>query len=605
MTTMTDTAETAGLAPQPEGDPASTGAQPGAARPHPAWRRAAAVAEKVKAEAARTEGTFAAAGDDLFAAMQALTQLIAACEELTVELDSPDVRDATASLEAVAPEVASVGREEGRRGELLRSLLALADGISWGVDGALAALRPVSIIAMNAKVEAARLGDEGVQFTDFADEISAAFRVALSSLQAVGEHMAALRAPLQVACRREGELAARISEALEHVPERIAGSIQSITSRSASAAAVAVRISEQSRTVSAGASDAVVSLQVGDSARQRLEHTVFALDLAEEVGLRGAEAVPGDAAAMAEAEALLAACCDLHAAQLDDSALALSGDLKATVGALEVLAGAAENVSELGRGLFNADHQGRSFLAQLAQSIGQAQTLFAQLEQAWGSADELISSVSHMASDLEAPIAAVASAEKEVRRLALNAIVKSGRVGERGRALAVIAQQLEGCVELTTEQTAAVVAQLGELAALAQELAEANGNGARQSVSAAGRSMEQAMERLGEMARRVSEGLGRLRDDSAAIAKLIHATAEKLSVHRGAAATLEEGAALLRSLSAELASPARPSGEPAREALQRIFRVYTMAREREIHIAVLGPLDEAAPQVAVETTALF
>jgi hypothetical protein len=553
--------------------------------------RAASISEMISAEAARTEGAFTGAGDGLFAAIGALSQLITGCEELIVELDSQDVKDATAALEAVAHEVTHVGRQEGRRGDLLRRLLELANTIGLDADAALAELRPVSNIAMNAKVEAARLGADGLQFTDFADEISAAYQVARSSLRSVGDQMVALRTPLQAACKREAELAQRLSEAVEDVPERIAACIGAITSRGASAKAVAARISEESRKVNAGASDAVLSLQVGDNARQRLEHAAFALDVAEQECVRVEGAAAGEALA-SEAEALLAACCDLQSAQLADTARALSNDLRTTVGALKVLAGAAENIADLGREVFAADHQSRSFLAQLEQTIGQAQALFVQLGQAWSSADELVASVSHLASHLADPIAAVASAEKEVRRLALNAIVKSGRVGERGRALAVIAEQLESCVELATEQTAAVVARLGELELLAQRLAEANENAARQGVAAAGRSMEQAVARLEQMGRRVSEGLGRLRDDSAAVSQLVQTTAQKLEVHQAAAGNVNACAGQLDALSAKLARQSRPTGAAAREALQRIFGAYTMARQREVHLAVLGAPDE-------------
>jgi hypothetical protein len=591
---MTRASMTATATPALDG-PAPPAEGAGAGPPDRRRERSARVAETVKAEAARTEGAFAGAGDKLFAAMDALSRLTGLCEDLAVELDSPDVKLATGALEAVAPQVAAVGREEGRRGELLRRLLDLVERISWGVDGAIYALRPAFIIAMNAKVEAARLGDDGVQFTGFADEINAAFHVARSSLTAVGRQMAALRSPLQVACKRETELAGRLAEALQDVPQRIAESIQAITARSASAVAAAAQISEESRKVSAGASDAVLALQVGDSARQRLEHVTFALELVEQVNAGGLDPAEGDA--------LQAACWDLEAAQLADTAHALGADLRATVGALTTLAGAAENIAGLGRGLFSSGQSG-SFLGQLAQSIGQAQSLFLQLEQVWGSADELVASVSHLASDLEGPIRAVVSAEKEVRRLALNAIVKSGRVGERGRALGVIAQQLEGCVDLTTEQTAAVVTQLGELAELAQELAASEGAGARASVVGASRSIDEAMGRLAQMGERVTEGLGRLRDDSAAIAELIQSTAGKLEQYQGVVAILDAAAARLQELSADLTCAARPSGEPAREALGRIFKVYTMAREREIHLAVLGAADAPAAPVA-EACTLF
>lgn len=555
------------------------------------WQTANAAGQEVRAQAELIEGRFAQAGESLFTVIEALRTLIRSCEDLTVELESPDLHEATAALQAVAAEVAAAGRDGARPSEVLPRLVAVANSISGSLDSALAALRPAGIIAMTARVEAARLGQDGMQFSGFAEEIAGAFQTARISLQSLGGQIAGLGARLATALRREAELASGLEAAMREVPRRIATSIEALGAASGSAGAAATAMLRQSQAVSAGASSAVLSLQVGDSARQRFEHIVSALELAAAVGLRGEVSQLGatfSAPDVAAAESLLGLCCRLQAAQLADTAGELSDDMARTIEALGALRGAADGIAAAGADVLQADREGRSFLAELASGVGQAQQLFARLDAAGGEVDDLARSISEASAELATHVKTVAAAEKEVQRLALNAMVKSGRVGDRGRALTVIAQQLKGCVDMTTEQTSAVVERLREVAALADELAAEGDRRARRSVGRATGSMTEAVERLTQMNGRVSAGLAGLRADSAAIAALVQSTAAGFERQSVSLPLLQEAARRLESLALDLDRTGGDAGDCGRAAMARMFDAYTMAREREIHSRVAG-----------------
>jgi hypothetical protein len=101
------------------------------------------------------------------------------------------------------------------------------------------------------------------------------------------------------------------------------------------------------------------------------------------------------------------------------------------------------------------------------------------------------------------------------------------------------------------------------------------------------------MERLTEMSRRVTDGLEHLRSDSAVIARKIRATADDLDRHQRATSNLDDAAAQLRTIASEL-DAAPTAGQVADEVFQRVFRVYTMSSERDIHVAVLSAAQPAA-----------
>lgn len=219
--------------------------------------------------------------------------------------------------------------------------------------------------------------------------------------------------------------------------------------------------------------------------------------------------------------------------------------------------------------------------------MAEAQALFAELEAAWRAADELARSVAGGARQLERRIGAIRDAETRVARLAMNASIKCGRVGERGRALAVVAQQLQACVDQTTEETAEIVAGLGEILSLAERLADSHDTEADARLRQVAESFDRALEPLAALEARIVERLDLIRRESAAVARLLQSAAAGLAVHQEIAAKLQAGAAELTSAAEELRGLECRPGPIAERLLEAVAASYTMARERSVHAGVL------------------
>ena len=537
------------------------------------------VAGRVKAQAARAEDQFLALGQQLSSAAGSLSGLVSACELVAEEASAAGTKAAAEALRSAADQVGSLGGAGVRR-RTLALFLERLDEMARRIEHAQAALRPAMAIAVSAKVEAVRIGHQDLDFGDFAAEISEAFGLARDMLATVGEDAGALRRTLQEACAREADLALRIGAAVEHLPPRIIASVEAILAHMCSAGRAAETTAAESRSIRAGIGDAVMATQVGDAARQRMEHAAAALDLAE----RSA----GAAATEAERRGLLARGGELAAAHLVDTAEELLADMRRTLGSLGELGTATARLAEVGAGLGRVESGGASDVAALRAGVAEAQTLFVELEAAWRAADELAGSVAASARQLERRIGAIRSAEAQVSRLAMNASIKCGRVGERGRALAVVAQQLQACVDQTTQETAEIVDSLGQILALAEDLAGSHDADADDRLRRVGESFDLALEPLAALEARMAESLDLIKRESGAVARLLQTTANGVAAHEEIAAMLGVGAAELESVAQDLGRRDCQAGPATDRLLDAVAASYTMARERTIHAAVAG-----------------
>ncbi|MDX9998517.1 MAG: hypothetical protein WCY15_13255 [Phenylobacterium sp.] len=537
-----------------------------------------AVAGRVQAQAARAEDQFLALGQQLTSAFETLSGLVSACEEVAESASDAGTAAAADALRSAADQVAALGGAGGRR-QTLEEFLERLDAMSRRIEHAQAALRPAGAIAVSAKVEAVRIGDTDVDFGDFAVQISDAFGLARQMLRTVAEDAGVLREALQEACEREADLARRIEAAVAHLPPRITASVEAILAHMAAAGRAAETTADQSRSIRAGIGDAVMATQVGDSARQRMEHVVAALELAEGAA---AEAEP-----LPERRGALALAGEVAGAHLIDTGEELLADMRRTLGSLAEMGAASARLADIDADL-GSDRGGAADLAGLRADVAEAQALFAVLEAAWRAADELARSVAGGARQLERRIGAIRDAEIRVARLAMNASIKCGRVGERGRALAVVAQQLQACVDQTTEETAEIVAGLGEILALAERLADSHDTEADARLRQVAESFDRALEPLAALEARTAERLDLIRRESAAVARLLQSAAAGLAVHQEIAAKLQAGAAELASAAEELRGLECRPGPIAERLLEAVAASYTMARERSVHAGVLG-----------------
>jgi hypothetical protein len=522
------------------------------------------------------EGKFLELGRVLESSVDVVGGLISALDQLASVFNGAAVDAATGALTDAAARLE--GLAETRKGDQAR-FQALADA-AHRLDVRIAdmqqALRYLRVFAVNIKVTAGGVPGAYEEFESFAHEVLSAILEGRSQLNEFGRDLASLNRQVTAALAQEGELALRCAEILPAVPRQLSADAATLAEhhgRIANAAADAARVAQN---VQGKVGQALCSLQIGDTTRQRVEHVEAGLEILARAGLSDGEA---------------AGVLEMLAAQLDDTAEVFAGDVERLTRSVTGMADDAHEVLRLrevvrgGRGRA----QDSGVLTRLEVSLDQAMRLVRDLAAAEGSALAIGRSAQATAGGLAQRITSIRTIKTGIHQMALNAHLKCCRLGDVGRPLSVIAVELRVQADFLGETADAAETLLDGLARAAQadtaEAGELVGSAAvGELLAGAAAPVRDASARAGgELAGLVTQAEG-------IVASLQQATA-RLNFRGEVEDVLRDMAEQLR---ARAQDAERTAATPAvAAALAEIEALYTMARERQIH-RPYAELDQAA-----------
>lgn len=338
--------------------------------------------------------------------------------------------------------------------------------------------------------------------------------------------------------------------------------------------------SGSTRKIAEAVGGAIISLQAGDSTRQRLEHVCHGLRLSSG---SGPSLVPGPVASEDGAHAIRT----LQAAQLRDAQREFGGDIGQIVRALTEILNDASGVVGHGRTLFGGENgSSSSFLTRIKQTLAHASTLIATCESAGRSVDEALAVVEDTLAKFRQAIAGLAEATVDITLIGMNAGLKASHLGSRGSAFVVIANELKATADQVSAGAARLRPVLDGIEKSAGELKELRVQGdptqlakLEPQILQALREVEGGNERLGKL-------MSRLVDEGAEFESLMNSA-------QGLMRSLGETSATLPTVATRLetASAGTHRMLPQDEALlDDLFARYTMERERDVHREFLQAL---------------
>lgn len=324
---------------------------------------------------------------------------------------------------------------------------------------------------------------------------------------------------------------------------------------------------------------ALVSLQIGDFTRQRMEHIAAGMELLPPL-LKGAS--PQEVAAMsARAAALLLA-------QSESTQAALASGIDALTQAfhgLEPAAAALRSLREDGA----AGAAGQALLAELEQSVAAIAAITDRLRQTDSRAAQVGRSIVDMVRDLTGSVGAISDLRRDVQQMAINIGLRYRGDDGTAKAAKIVAGEIHlysRSLDNEASRIAASIAQLGQLstqleAAIDEPVWEAS---AFDSVIVGIRDQSKASQADLDAARQVMREM-----------------LDSLEKARGMLGRQVQMADRLRQMIATMGQANMihdPSDLPehfAADFCDRLFKMYTMAEEREVHKALMGEAVEAAP----------
>lgn len=534
----------------------------------------------------RIEDVFARVGQELGRGHLIFKELNQGLATLSSELSGAEIEGAATALKEIAARLSDLA-------QALPAETALLETIGKSTAEASALLKPlfkhiqmITIIARSARIEAASLDSDREGFLAFTQEAYDLGKAVQGAIEGCARDQERLFEAVATASGRQKEFESRYRNQLAAESVELGSAYAGLHDQRRNSSHLADRASSSTRKIAEAVGSAIVSLQAGDSTRQRLEHVSHGLGL---VSGAAPSLVPEPVASDDGARAI----CQLQAAQLRDAQREFGGDIGQIVRALTAILSDAGSIVGHGRSLFGGeDGSSSSFLTRIKQTLAHASTLIATCEGAGRSVDEALAIVEDTLTKFRQAIAGLAEATIDITLIGMNAGLKASHLGSRGSAFVVIANELKATADQVSVGAGRLRPVLDGIERSAGELKELRLQGdptqlakLEPQILQALREVEAGNERLGKL-------MSRLVDEGAEFEDLMNSA-------QGLMTALGEGSAALPTVAARLETASAAAQKPRPQAqdevvLDQLLARYTMERERDVHREFLQTLGLAS-----------
>lgn len=533
---------------------------------------------------APVEGLFQRAGEQLSHAVAALDGITVSFGNLSRRMAEDELASSTERMETVAAKVAQLASSVTTGLASLGELTTLTKGIEDRINRLNRTIGEVQVLGINAKIEAAHVTARNVDFSVFTREIGRLAELAGSGLAKLSDELSSLAHLVESARSGQEAFEKENQQSLTTIVHRLEANLQKVKERQFTAVAASAGLGEQSRSIAEHVAKVVGDLQIADITRQRVEHVEHGLDLVGRLLSPSSDEVQADLVAE-QRIAVVAAVCRLEAAQLRNANADFTGEIDQIVSNLRALAAAAEEIRSQGEAICgSAAVEGASFLTELSHDLDQARSLLEKYSEAHAGIGEVTRSVSAGVAEMVKYLEAVHSIEADMRVMGLNATLKCGRLGQEGRALSVIAQELRGFANRTAEDSAIVMRGLQQLIAHAETLVGGGKGDNAVSISELIDHMTASVRALEAASQNLAAPMASLDRDSVAISGALTEAVAQVTSRPDCVQSLDQVVTELNDVAARVPKSDTDDVHDIRSRVLGMMKGrYTMASEHEIH----------------------
>jgi hypothetical protein len=552
-------------------------------------------AAKLRADADKTSATFSKCertcldvGARLGDAIPKLSDLGQLFGTLSQSLENADFQEANSDLYAVASDIEIIGRELTTESKGLVHLLGLNKAIAAQIENISANIRTITALVFNVKIEAASFTATVDNMTDFVEGLQF---LAVKAQRAVEEYQSThmkLYDLLESTGKTQSGFQKSHQDRLLSIASEITGSLETITQRRREIATALAEIGTQSQRIGSNIAQGVVALQAGDSTRQRIEHAQAALNLAADILQNGRlpAAATGlhDDASWNEWSSIAAAVCRLQSLQLDGAIGDFTQEMNTIASLLQDLAEDAGTLASRGLALCGSDDKGTdSFLDELERKLKGVNVVVEESRYARSVVDRAAGAVSMTMEEMEKQTASLAEIVVDMTMLGMNAVLKSTRLGQRGKGLNIIAQELRNYAMEVVQGIKLLKPSIEEVTTFVAQFSQDGEARGAEHMMTLGSRMTASISVFRSSGTQMTESLIRLQRESNDVGQLLDSAATQLGSSGDISETLLEVIASINELSAQIGDPCG-AGPQGATCIDQILRgIYTMAREREIH----------------------
>lgn len=520
------------------------------------------------------ETAFVAVGARLTEGAALLNTLSKLFEALPEALQGGEVEEALSHLGAVAERADRLSNTFAQEKADLMRLVEVVAAASSPISDLRRTVKMMGIVSVNARVTAAGIVGDSDDFDVFTTDIATLSDSASRTIQEFAQIYRQLTAEVDRAAAQRARFETAHAHTLSGLARSLAETIEALDRQRSAAVDGSAETGRVSRQIVGRIGSAVMSLQIGDASRQRLEHVETGLSILADIAA-------GERLATPDQPGAIAAIAVLQQTQLTDIAAAFSQEVEQAERDLDALASDAGTIMARSRDFHGDDRGQTSAIASLSAQLRTAVTILKDFEAERAKLETVARAVQETVRVLLEHVGAVQDIEANMRLVSLNAAVRCAQLGPRGASLTVIAMQLR---ELTTETVVAAEAamqQLDQSSTLAGAFgAAAGGNGAGR-ISELEQQANLALDILAKLDQRIAGALARLNADGPKVINLLDAAARGLSGQSALAETLDDTALAIAGLTSHPIPETLSSG--LADILADLRKSYTMEAERMIH----------------------
>ncbi len=541
------------------------------------------------------ESAFLSAGKGLSHGLDVFRSLSDDLVALGAELSAGSAAKSSSSLSHMTIRLKEVGDRLPADGKVLADLLATNKGLIRRFDDLIGDMRMMVVVSRSARLEAVASAEQRTSLEAFSRTIDEQ----IGAVQRRIDHCAADHAALTALLERAAWEHFAFDTSFRPRLVALAGQLDAAASwtgqRRSAGLAVMEDAAARARAITRAAGAALVSLQIGDNTRQRLEHVSYGLERAEALaaGGRGAEPDAATAGLLYRVEQ----------AQLQDTVSSFETEAARVLDAFVALGRETAALVTRGRAVCGQDHESpAASMSELKTGLTDALDIVAACDAARSGVSRAIDALRAMLDALDDTLATLMTTSHDLTVVAMNVGLKAGRLGTRGRGLVTVAVELKRLS--------------GRIAGHADGLLTAFKAVRRDAdhFGPTGRTADAGPESLADEALAILAEITEGDDRITKVLERVERAAQDFDAAVTGAAdafgtvvadTMELLVAADTIGAAADATPPRPDGASTAALLVDGMKLplYSMSQERDVHAAVVDPFHEGADKAFEERAA--
>jgi hypothetical protein len=529
---------------------------------------------------AAIESAFLSAGQGLSLGLSAIRSLTDGLNALAADLDGGGTAAASRDLGRLSQTLRVIGERLPADGATLTDLLAENKRMGLRFGDLIDDMRMMVVVSRSARLEAVTSAEQRASLEAFSHTIDRQIGEVQRKIAACSTEHVQLTALLERAAQEHRAFDTTFHGRLAALAADLDEALGSIEARRDGGMAFMEDATKRSRSIAQAAGLALVSLQIGDNTRQRLEHVVVAL---EEAAAMDGGADPAGAVAD-----LLRR---IGEAQLRDTVTVFAGEAESILDAFALLGRETTSLVAAGRATYGHSVEGTaSFITDLRTRFAAALDIVGACEATRRAVERVTGELRAMLDALDDTLTTLRSTSDELVVVAMNVGLKATRLGLRGRGLVAVAGELKRLASQISLHAEALLVAFQSVWRSADHF-----HGAEQDQGRSTALDQEASAILDALARadaRIAEALGEVERTGRNFDEMVVGAARAFEAV--VADTLR-----LVACADEIATTTRraPPADAAWAAVAEtvdglLLPLYSMAQERDVHAAVL---DSAAP----------